>query len=322
MRKLVGWLATASLLLTAGCAARGAATSPAATDTGRSAPDVVAWVDRPAPRYVLPTLQPTVLPTDARPCRASDLTASSGDVGAAAGTTNIRIDFTNRAGTNCVLLGHPDLAGISSGGAVTPLATAHGSIIGDAPWPAANISPGQIAAVNISGADACDAAQSGQQRIYPTLRITLPSGDHIDVSSHRFDTICGVSVSRFGVPADAQAPNEPASSPLAAYLSAPTQVRAGENLIYTVTLRNHSHTAYPLMPCPAYEEYVVRARAFVHPNYYLNCDTIHEIPAGGAVTYQMRLKLPAVLSIGQAKFGWQLHGESGPFAAEIMQITN
>jgi hypothetical protein len=322
MRKLVGWLATASVLLTAGCASREAPTWPAATDTRRSPADVVAWVDRPAPRYVQPTLQPTALPTNARPCRASDLAASSGDVGAAAGTTNIRIDFTDRADTACVLLGHPDVAGISSGGAVTPLATAHGSIIGDAPWPAANISPGQTAAVSISGADACDAAQRGQQQIYPRLRITLPSGAHIDVSSHRFDTTCGVSVSRFGVPADALPPNDPASSPLTAYLSAPAQVRAGETLTYTVTLRNRGHTAYALVPRPAYEEYVVRGSTFVQPNYYLNCDSVHELPAGGSVIYQMRLKLPATLGIGQAKFGWQLHGEAGPFAAEIVQITN
>src|SRR6266536_1667828 len=181
MRNLIGRLSMAGVLLAASCASREAATPPAASDPGISAPDVVAWVDRPAPPYVEPTPTPTPLPTDARPCRASDLTASPGDVGAAAGTTNIRIDFTNHADTACVLLGYPRVAGVSSDGAVTPLDAAHGSIIGDAPWPAANIEPGETAAVNISGADGCDAAQRGQQQVYPTLRIRLPSGEDLDV---------------------------------------------------------------------------------------------------------------------------------------------
>jgi hypothetical protein len=320
MRNLIGRLAMASVLLTAGCASRETATPLAATDTRGSGPDVVAWVDRPAPPYIHPTPTPTPLPTDARPCRAADLTASPGELGAAAGTTNIRIDLTNRSDTACALLGHPGVAGISADGAVTPLPAAHGSIIGDTPWPEANIAPGQTAAVNISSADACTAAQRGQQQTYPTLRITLPSADHLDVSSHAINTICGISVSQFGVPADAP-PQEPAS-PLTAHISTPARARAGQNLSYTITLRNRSHTAYLLKPCPAYEEYVIQDGAFLHPDYYLNCDTIHEIPAGGAVTYQMRLTLPANLGDGQAKFGWQLHGEAGPYAAEIMQITN
>jgi len=264
---------------------------------------------------------PTPLPTDARPCHAAALTASPSDLGAALGTTNIRIHLTNRSDTACVLLGHPGVAGVSSDGAVTPLPAAHGSIIGDAPWPAGNISPGQTAAVNISSADACDAAQRGQEQIYPTLRITLPSADHLDVPSHGINTICGISVSQFGIPADTQ-PTHPPASPLTADINAPARVRAGENLTYTVTWRNRTHTAYQLTPCPAYEEYLVRGGAVLHPDYYLNCDTIHEIPAGGAVTYQMRLKLPADLGGGQAKLGWRLQGEAGPYAAEIMQITN
>jgi hypothetical protein len=324
MRNLISRLTVVGVLVVAACASREAATPPAASDTVTTATGVVSWVDRPALPYVEPTPTPTPWPTDARPCRASDLTASPGEVGAAAGTTNIRIDFTNHAGTACMLLGYPSVAGVSSDGAVTPLDAGHGSIIGDAPWPAANIEPGETAAVNISGADACDAAHRGQQQVYPTLRIRLPSGDDLDVSNHGFDTVCGVSVSRFGVPADQQPPQEPAPFPLTAHISAPTTAHAGEDLTYTVTLHNRSDTAYQLTPRPAYEEYLaLPSGVLVHPNYYLNCDTIHEIPAGGAVTYQMRLQLPAELGgTGPAKFGWHLQGDAGPYAAEIMQITN
>jgi hypothetical protein len=60
--------------------------------------------------------------------------------------------------------------------------------------------------------------------------------------------------------------------------------------------RNRSDTAYKLAPCPAYQEYLnVPGGGFVHPNYYLNCDTVSQIPAGGAVTYETRLQLPTDL---------------------------
>jgi hypothetical protein len=83
---------------------------------------------------------------------------SPGRSGAGLGNTNAAVLFTNRPAAACVLLGYPTVAGISAGGAVTPLAASHGSYFGD-PGPTANIAPGQTAAVNVSGADACQAAR-------------------------------------------------------------------------------------------------------------------------------------------------------------------
>jgi hypothetical protein len=320
MRKLVGSLAVAGVLVVAACAS-----AEQAGETGTVGPAVVSWVDRPAPPYVVPTPTPTIYPTDARPCLTSDLTGSAGDIGAAGGTANIRIDFINHADTTCVLLGYPRVAGVSADGTVTDLEVGHGSIIGDSPWPASDIAPGQSAAVNISSADACEAAQRGEHRIYPTLRIGLPSGDALDVASHGFDTVCGVSVSRFCVPAYAQPPEEPPPSPLVAHLTAPATADVGQELVYTVTLRNRSATTYSLTPCPAYEEYVVLASGggSVHPNYYLNCDIVQQIPPGAAVTFEMRLQLPADLGgTGPTKFGWLMQNENGLAAAELLQITD
>ena len=324
-------LSVAGVLLVAACASRQAIALPTAGESraitptdgiSTATPGVVPWVDRPAPRYIEPTPTPSRFPTDAQACRAADLSASAGDVGAAAGTTNIRIEFTNNADSACVLLGHPSVAGVAADATITAFDVGHGSIIGDTPWPAANIAPGQIAAVNISSSDECPAAQRGEHRIYPTLQIGLPSGDSVDVASHGFDTACGVSVSQFGVPALAE-PQEPVPSPLIAHMAARTGAHDGEDLVYTLTLRNRSDTAYPLTACPAYQEYVaLPGGGVIDPNYYLNCDTVHEIPAGSAITYQMRLQLPAELGTGQAKFGWLIHGQIGPGTAEILQITN
>jgi hypothetical protein len=91
-----------------------------------------------------------------------------------------------------------------------PLHASHGSYFGD-PGPPANIAPGQTAAVNVSGADACEPAQNGQHKLYPALRIGLPGGGSVEATGARFDAICGVSVSRFGVPAGLLARRESAS---------------------------------------------------------------------------------------------------------------
>jgi hypothetical protein len=317
-------LGVVSVVVVAACVSGTAVTPRPATNASTAAPAVVAWVDRPAPPYVEPTPIPTTFPTNARPCRATDLSASSGGVGAAMGTTNIRVEFTNHSATACVLLGHPTIAGVSADGRATTLDVRHGSILGNQPWPAANIKPGETAAVNVSSSDACDAAQRGEHQAYPTLQIGLPSEDLVDVASHGFDTVCGVSVSRFGVPAHAEPPQEPTPSPLTVHISAPRTARAGEDFAYTVTLHNRAAIAYPLVPCPAYEEYVVLpGGVFVHPNYHLNCDTVVEIAARGSVTYEMHLQLAGDLDgTGTAKFGWRLQGEIGPGAAEPIQITS
>ncbi len=56
-------------------------------------------------------------------------------------------------------------------------------------------------------------------------------------------------------------------------------------------------------------------------NYYLNCDTVHQISAYSSVTYQVRLKLPPGLPAGvPAKFVWLLQGPAGPGASAPLRI--
>lgn len=305
--------------LTVGCG------SPARPHAGVPARGVVPWADRPAAPYAEPG--PRTFATDARPCQPPDLRTSAGRSGVGLGNTNVAVQFTNRSATACVLLGYPKVAGISSSGAITPVAATHGSYFGD-PGPPANIAPGQTAAVNVSGADACQAAQDGQHRVYRRLRIGLPGGGNVDAPVAPFDAICGVSVSLFGVPADQ--PAAPPPSPLTAQITAAATVRPGADFTYTVTLTNPTAKAYPLRPCPAYEEYVyaitgpgtTAARGgHVVKNYYLNCDTVHQINAHSSVAFQMRLQLPPGLPAGiPAKFVWLMQGPAGPGASAPLRI--
>jgi hypothetical protein len=321
----VAVLAAAGLLV--GCGLRpdhqvGRSAAGSTTPSSR----VVPWVDRPAPPYIQPP--PRKFRTDARPCRAADLRVMPGRIGVGLGHTNVEVAFTNRSPSPCLLLGYPTVAGISKAGIVTPLRAWHGSYFGD-PGPPANIAPGQTAAVNISGGEACQAAQGGGRRDYPRLRIGLPGGGSVSPARLPFDAICGVSVSQFGVPADAPGPQP--SSPLTARITAPATVRPGAILLYTVTLTNHTARAYSLRPCPAYEEFAVASPSGrdtppgsgnVIKDYYLNCHAVHRITARGSVTYQMRLRIPVGFPVGvPVKFGWDLQGPAGLGASAPLRVV-
>jgi hypothetical protein len=306
--------------------ASAAPTKPGAS--GESSPPadpsgpIVPWVDRPAPAFVGPTPKP--YPTDARPCVPKDLKVSAGQVGAGLGNINLPVTFVNSSGSTCVLKGEPTIGGLKANGILVPLAITSGSYFGD-PGPPANIASGEAAALNISGADACPAVLGGKHRVYPMLRVVLPGGGHVDTAAHDFDTACGVSVSQFGVPADAEPAVDPPLSPLTAQISAPPTVVAGQILIYAVTLTNPRRTDVSLGPCPAYEEFVGSGSnntwvgTVLH--YYLNCDASSTIPAGTSVTYAMRLTLPANQPEGMAKFGWDIEGGSGPLANAPLTVT-
>lgn len=284
---------------------------------------VVPWADRPAAPYVEPTPPPPS--ANARPCRPADLAVTNPpDIGVGLGNTNLTLTFTNRSATACLLDGYPTVTGVSASGALTALPVGHGSYFDD-PGRAANISPGQDAAVNVSGGDACAPAQRGEHRAYPFLRIGLPTGGSVIARGALFDTSCGVSVSRFGVPADQQPPAAPPPSPLTATISAAGTVHPGEDFSYTVTLTNRSDAAYSLRPCPTYGEYFSASASarvsWVSQNYYLNCDTVHEIDAHRSANYRMMLQLPADVPVTETtKFGWQLHAESGPSTTAQLQV--
>ncbi len=205
-------------LLIAGCGAQGADDRP----SQQASPTATT---QPTPSATdAPTRSPSPQPSaDTRPCRPNDLRVEVGPIGVGLGNTNLPATFVNDSSSACAIIGYPSLVGVTSAGAQESIPVGHGSYFGD-PGPPANLAPGGLgfAVVNISGADACQAAQSGRHKVYKVLRIGLPAGGSVDVAGSGFDTICGVSVSSFGVPAAASRPLALPPLPQGAEISAPT----------------------------------------------------------------------------------------------------
>lgn len=248
---------------------------------------------------------------------------AAGPGGAGLGNTNLPVTFSNVSSSTCALVGYPTLVGIDRTGVPHSISVGHGSYFGD-PGPPANIAPGEAAALNISGADACQAALAGEPVTYTTLRIGLPAGGSVEIDGNGFDTICGVWVSAFGVPAAATPPIDVPPSPLTAAITAPRSVAPGTTLIYVVTITNTAGTDFSLVPCPAFEEFVGSGSsetwiATVREGF-LNCDAVRVIPAHGTVSYEMRLAIPDDQPAGEAKFGWRFQGDQGPWAGAQLQV--
>ncbi len=306
--------------LTAAC---GAQAPSAAAPHVSATPSVVDWVDHPAAPVPV-VLRPPPYSTGARSCRPADLSASHGKLGYATGHSNVEVYFTNHSATACWLGGYPTLAAVAANGRPTPLPAKHGSFFGS-PGPPANITPGQTAAINISGDDICALAGAGEHRVYPELLIGLPGGGTVGVHGTGFDAICGVSVSPFGVPADQ--PHGPAPSPLTARITAGPTARAGTDFTYLVTLTNPAAQPVPLRPCPSYAEFLGgltgpgTTNSHLAKYYYLNCKTVQTIPSHRSVTYQIKLPLPTGLPTGfYSKLDWQIQGGAGPAVATSLTV--
>jgi hypothetical protein len=244
-----------------------------------------------------------------------------------AGNFDLPVLLTNSSATSCLLDGYPTLEGMSASGAVSALAAQHGTYFND-PGPVADIAPGRTASVLIAGGSACDAAQGGNaQPSFASLRLGLPNGDTVNVASG-FSTACGISVSRFGVPADLPAAPDFGPSPLKVMIRAPATARVGRPLSFAVDLLNPSGHAVRLSPCPPFSESLTtrakqtkRSVAGVTRAYFLNCAGHPEIGASSSQRFEMRLNLPKRLSLGAAQLGWAIEGSFGPAEFVSVQIV-
>lgn len=213
------------------------------------------FVDRPAPDYEAPVLQPSPYPATQPPCRASQLRATPDpNVGAAAGNVLYVVRFTNASRSPCLLGGKPVVEGLDASGGFVPLPTQEGGTYFNDPAPA-DIAPGETGYLNIGTANAGNCPEIPEVT-FRQLRFGFPEG-WLDTNL-TITVGCGnLAISGIGkepgpAPEPTSAPGEPGS--LQVSIDQPASVRTGETMRYTVTLSNPTDIAVSLTPCPSYTQ--------------------------------------------------------------------
>lgn len=261
-----------------------AAPAPPAVDLT----DAVPWSDAPATTYQPPDGSAAV---GARPCTASDVTATEGDGGAATGHLLTVIAFTNASETACVLDGYPALT-VTEPGRPDVSAT-------DGSWfptgGSAVMKPGDRTMLGVQTDTTCAADPDGTAPPdpYHHLVVALPGGGDVGVEvAGGIDVTCGVMLTPFYVGEVGDAgPADPLGE-LRATLDVPETFAPGEPLVYVVRLTNPTDTAIALDRCPSYLE------TLTGPTTYQESHALACTAAGGeigphrTVAFEMRLAVP------------------------------
>jgi hypothetical protein len=284
-------------------------------------PGVVAWVNRPAPAYSPPPSQASPYPTSAPRCLATQLRASAGPSGAAAGNRSDVITLTN-VGPTCLLDGRPVVTGLNAAGQRVSLSPRPNTFFG--PLLPADIPQGAHGYIYFGIASLCGSgAEQSTSTEYRALAFDLPSGGRLSSQLTLTVGSCGLTMDDMGLPAPVStqpSPNPGTLGTLNVHVDLPAAVRAGDTLRYTVVLYNPTATPVSLSNCPSYTEILG------YPNnrslsFMLNCDQVKAIPPGANVVYAMELKVPADAATGTSKFGWHLNDPDGPFAGGAVTIN-
>ena len=137
-------------------------------------------------------------------------------------------------------------------------------------------------------------------------------------------------------------PPPPVPSVISPTIKAPARVVAGKTLMYTVSLTNTSSTDARLEPCPNYLEWLggrlvgtstpppgfppekawIGDKTYIgaaKEGYALNCSGALTIAAGHAVTFEMRLQVPAD-ALGHDTLRWMLTGAAENQATSPLEI--
>jgi len=295
----------------------GTAVAAVASSTGGTQPSAPA----PTPSATaIPWVNTAGIPQSApangsagRACRAADLDIAAGVSGAFQGLATQELTLRDRAADACFLTGVPQVvltnAGVRS-----------------------RVGPGQFAATRLDLASGSSAglvvgtpagcAGSGGPVVATSVLLTLPAGDAVSVGGTHIDTQCGAAtVVEFGatdlLPAAAPGP----LNSLSATLDAPQTIARGAVLTYQVTLVNQSPASVALTPCPSYTEELGSGAGAVQKTLVLNCQAGASIAANGAVTYEMKLTVPASAPPGDTKLAWTLEVPDGPVAGSVITVT-
>lgn len=192
MRKAFGLASLAVLTV----AMLGGCTSPNLVSQGRGTAAPSATKQRAQPRAV-------VYP----PCTAADLTGSLGILGVGTGRISQAVIFTNRGDQPCALAGGPtEITGIRRDGHRVSLVTGASRAAGQLYGPAGPVKllPGQSAQAVITTTDMCSAATSGGTDNFVAFDIGIARSGAVRISfppGQRYNAVCGIYVSTFGVPA-------------------------------------------------------------------------------------------------------------------------
>jgi len=107
-------------------------------------------------------------------------------------------------------------------------------------------------------------------------------------------------------------------------LNLPAIVTRGKAVNYSVTLSNPATQAISLTPCPSYTQLMNEPIGsnvnITKSTYLLNCQAASIVPAGGSLTFQMIMQVPAGWQPGPAKFLWNLEVEGQPAAGAVVQV--
>ena len=278
---------------------------------------VVPWLDHPLALYRVPPPRTISYPTSAPACHASQLRATQGRGGAAAGTYYERVVFTNVGTTTCLLRGYPTISAVGPSGVRQQLRSQMHDHGVDALVPA-DIPPGKHVLLDLRSSDQCYPAAHYRRPVFRFPHVgSIAAGDRFGLL-----VFCDLAWSNVGLPlrevSVSTIPGTP--STLELKLRVPAMVRAGSTLRYVATLHNPTATKVVLKPCPGYTQGLYASGLVVRGSFELNCAAARSIPAGGRVRFEMRLAVPERAKAWFAKLGWSLDTPTGPFTGAAIRI--
>ena len=280
----------------------------------------IPWVDRPAPPppHVAPVTAPPP-PSDARRCRAEDVTIGDAGGNGATGTLFTSFAFTNVSSTTCSLVGFPAVS-VSAPGrrpiAATPATGFPAENTGG------NVAPGESARVSLVTERDCD-ARYATTNTYPTViynTVTFELAASVKRHTTRLDVLCGLATTAFSVPQAPPAPAVEAAAALTAAIQLPPSAHPGERLTYVVALSNPTGAPILLDPCPAYIQWLTGTEPATKTANGLNCDTVHAIEPRSTMRFQIKLKIPAQAPPGDPQLHWSLEMATGALATGYLHL--
>jgi hypothetical protein len=270
------------------------------------APSVVPWLNAPT---TLDEVEPTPPPArdDARPCTAQDLSgrATTEHGGAAGGHLQTLVHLSNVSASRCTLSGTATLLGVP---------TKRGTYfdgIGGKQYPA-TIDPSEQASLDIVTSASCD----GPTKTYKDIQLKMRQGVYTLDGLELYAT-CEVEVGDWYVLRLPEA-SPPRYAGLGVAIEAPPAVARGAVLKYVVRLSNPGPAPLVLDPCLVYRQGIVKNVG----TFRLNC-SVHEIPAGGSMRFEMQLSLSPETPGGPARLTWTVieQGTLGSQASTTVDVT-